>query len=90
MRIKEIEVFLNLKKSQKNLDGGWTTGEENVKWVAALDPGENAVEMTHKLAQIIKNYLLMEFGIRPEVTLGELVGDKSTVLVDWRPEDKKK
>lgn len=84
MRITNIEVHLFLKKSQKNLDGGWTTGEEYVKWHAELEPGENPLEATNKLAQIIKSYLLLEFGIDPNTTIGELVGDQAQLLAGWR------
>jgi len=84
MIIKEIEVRLFLKKSQKNLDGGWTTGEEDIKWCAELEPGENAIVATDKLAKIMKSYLLLEFGIDPNTTIGELVGEQAQVLPDWR------
>lgn len=84
MIIKSIEVHLFLKKSQKNLDGGWTTGEEYVKWHADLEPGENAIIATDQLAKIIKSYLLLEFGIDPSTTIGELVGDQAQLLAGWR------
>jgi len=84
MIIKEIEVRLFLKKSQKNLDGGWTTGEEDIKWCAELEPGENAIVATDRLAKIMKSYLLLEFGIDPNTTIGELVGEQAQVLPDWR------
>jgi len=84
MKITGIEVHLFLKKSQKNLDGGWTTGEEYVKWHAQLEPGENALKATHDLAQVIKGYLLLEFGIDPNTTIGELVGDQAQLLAGWR------
>jgi len=84
MIIKEIEVRLFLKKSQKNLDGGWTTGEEDIKWCAELEPGENAIVATDQLAKIMKSYLLLEFGINPDTTIGELVGDQAKLLPEWR------
>jgi len=84
MKITNIEVHLFLKKSQKNFDGGWTTGEEYVKWHAELEPGENAIQATDALAKVIKAYLLLEFGIDPKTTIGELVGDQAQLLAGWR------
>jgi hypothetical protein len=49
-----------------------------------LEPEENALQATHKLAQIIKSYLLLEFGIDPNTTIGELVGDQAQMLAGWR------
>jgi hypothetical protein len=90
MKITNIEVRLFLKKSQKNLDGGWTTGEEEVKWSAELEPNENPVIMTDKLAKIIKSYLLLEFGIDPNTTIGELVSEQPELLAGWRSSKEEK
>lgn len=84
MKITNIEVRLFLKKSQKNLDGGWTTGEEDIKWSAELEPGDNAIIATDQLAKIIKSYLLLEFGIDPNTTIGELVSEQPELLAGWR------
>ena len=46
--------------------------------------GENAIVATDQLAKIIKAYLLLEFGIDPNTTIGELVGDQAQLLAGWR------
>lgn len=78
MKIVAAGARLFLNRSAKNLDGGWTKGEMELKLEAALEEGDCPEEALQNLTDIIRKKLYKNFKVD-----GNVNAKQREALKDW-------